>query len=125
MMSSELDNTAEEKLPEIDFEKESSAKSMATLVYALQAASFLLLITYIVAIVLNYLKKDDVNGTVAESHFRWQMRTFWFSVLWGVLGFFLFFIVIGYFILLANTVWIIYRIAKGWLNLNDNKPMYV
>jgi len=124
-MSSELDNTAEEKLPEIDFEKESSAKSMATLVYALQAASFLLLITYIVAIVLNYLKKDDVNGTVAESHFRWQMRTFWFSVLWGVLGFFLFFIVIGYFILLANTVWIIYRIAKGWLNLNDNKPMYV
>jgi uncharacterized membrane protein len=93
-------------------------------VYALQAASFLFVITLLVGVVINYIKKDDVQGTWLESHFRWQIRTFWFVLLWSVIGFFTSFILIGYVILFINAVWLIYRIAKGWLNLHDGKSLY-
>ena len=106
-------------------EREQSAKNDTTLIYALYAASILIGITSIVAIVMNYIKKEDVAGTFFESHFRWQIRAFWFGMLWGVLGAITFFLVIGWFVLIANVIWVIYRIAKGWLRLNDNKPMYV
>ena len=100
-------------------------KTMTHVIYALYAASLLVGgITALVAIVLNYIKKEDVAGTVLESHFRWQIRTFWFSLLWGVIGFVLVIVLIGFAILIADLIWFIYRIAKGWLNLNDNKPMY-
>ena len=94
-------------------------------IYGLYAASLLLGgVTAIVAIVLNYIKKEDVAGTILESHFRWQIRTFWWSLLWGFLGAITFIIVIGMFILAADVIWFIYRIAKGWLNLTEDKPMY-
>jgi uncharacterized membrane protein len=101
-----------------------SKKNIATIVYALQAASFLFGITFIIAVVVNYITKDDVTGTWLESHFRWQIRTFWFSLLWSIVGFATFYIIVGYFVLLANAIWLIYRIVKGWLRLADNKPMY-
>jgi len=99
-------------------------KKIATIVYALQAASFLLTVTFIAAIIINYVKKDDVEGTWVASHFRWQMRTFWFALLWGSVGVILFFLGIGYFILIGVAIWVIYRIAKGWLALADGKAMY-
>ncbi len=102
----------------------SSLKNIATAVYALQAASFIFGITYFIAIIINYVKREDAQGTWVESHFRWQIRTFWFGLLWFVLGGLTFFIVIGWFILFAAALWLIYRILKGWLNLNDGKPMY-
>lgn len=105
-------------------ERTRSAKNVTTIIYALYAASFLVGITSIVAIVMNYVKRDDMRGTLFESHFRWQIRTFWFGLLWGVIGLLSMFIMVGFFVLFANAVWIIYRIVKGWLNLNDNKPMY-
>jgi len=101
-----------------------SLKNIATAVYALQAVSFLLVITYFIAVILNYIKLDDVRGTWLESHFRWQLRTFWFGLLWFVLGGLTYVIVIGWAILFAAMLWLIYRILKGWLNLNDGKPMY-
>jgi len=100
-----------------------SLKNIATAVYALQAVSFLLVITYFIAVILNYIKRDDTRGTWLESHFRWQIRTFWFGLLWFSLGGLTFFIVIGWAILFAASLWLIYRILKGWLNLNDGKPM--
>lgn len=106
-------------------ENERSAKSLTTIIYALYAASFLFGITAIVAIMMNYIKKEDVVGTFLESHFAWQMRTFWFGLLWMVIGGITVFILIGWLILCVNTLWIIYRIVKGWLNLNDNKPMLI
>lgn len=99
-------------------------KKLTTIIYALYAASFLVGVTAIAAIIMNYIKKDDVAGTFLESHFRWQIRTFWFGLLWGVVGVITMMIIIGIPILLANAIWIIYRIVKGWLNLNENKPMY-
>jgi uncharacterized membrane protein len=105
-------------------EADESAKTLTTIIYALYAASCVVGITAIVAIILNYLKRDDVAGTFLESHFRWQMRTFWFGLLWGVLGVITSFILIGVPVLIANAIWIIYRLVKGWLNLTENKPMY-
>ncbi len=107
-------------------EAERSAKSITTLIYVLYAASFLAGgITAIVAIVMNYIKKEDVAGTFLESHFRWQIRTFWFGLLWTAVGAALMVVLIGWAVLAVNTVWLIYRIAKGLLRLSDNKPMYV
>lgn len=100
-----------------------SLKSLTMVVYILYALSYFTGITALIGIIINYVKKKEVAGTWLESHFRWQIRTFWFSLLWAVIGMLTFFFVIGMVILFANFCWIIYRIVKGWLNLNDNKPM--
>ena len=105
-------------------ERLKSLRTVTLVVYALQAAGFITGgLGWIVAIVMSYVKKDEVAGTWLESHFRWQIRTFWFGLLWGVLGGILVIVVVGFAVLFANTLWIIYRIVKGWLNLNDNRPM--
>lgn len=109
---------------EAESNQEHSARQLATLVYALQAASFMVGITFIAAIIVNYLKRDEVAGTWLESHFDWQIRTFWWSLLWGMLGVVLMVVVVGIFILIADALWVLYRIVKGWLNLNDGKAMY-
>jgi uncharacterized membrane protein len=99
-------------------------KDLTTIIYALYAVGLVIGLTSIAAIIINYIKKDEVAGTLYESHFRWQIRTFWFSVLWAAVGVVALFIVIGYVVLLVNLVWVIYRIVKGLLNLYDDKPMY-
>jgi uncharacterized membrane protein len=104
---------------------EKSLKTVAMVVYALQAAGFFVGITWIVAIVVDYVKRDDARGTWLESHFRWQIRTFWWGLLWAVIGAITFLVIVGWFILAADAIWIIYRIVKGWLNLAENKPVPV
>ena len=84
----------------------------------------------IIAVILNYVKRSDVRGTWLESHFRWQIRTFWFGLLWVALcGLFVVMtlgigIVIAWLPLGLVAIWFIYRIARGWLALRDRKPMY-
>jgi len=102
---------------------ENQLKTVATVVYALQAAGFFLGITWIVAVIVDYVKKDDGAGTWLESHFRWQIRTFWWGLLWGVIGGILLLVLIGYLVLAANAVWIIYRIVKGWLRLSERREV--
>ena len=75
------------------------------------------------ATVVDYVKRDDAKGTWLESHFHWQIRTFWWGLLWGVIGAITTLIVVGCAILFADAVWIIYRIVKGWLNLAENKAV--
>jgi len=102
----------------------SPQKNIALAVYLLQGLGFFVVITYIIAVILNYIKRDEAKGTWLESHFRWQIRTFWFSVLWLVIGLATIMNYIGAVILLVNSIWVIYRIIKGWLRLNDKRPMY-
>ena len=105
-------------------EREQSTKNVTTLIYALYAASFLIGITSIVAIVMNYIKKEDVAGTFFESHFRWQIRTFWWSCVWGLLSALTWWIFgLGFLIGGVAFVWFIYRVVRGFLNLNDGKSM--
>ena len=104
-------------------EKMKSLKSLTQAVYILYSLSYFTGVTAIVGIIINYVKKDEAAGTWLESHFRWQIRTFWFGLLWALIGAVTVFILIGFAVLFANFCWIIYRIVKGWLNLNDNKAM--
>jgi uncharacterized membrane protein len=84
----------------------------------------------IIAVILNYVKRGDVRGTWLESHFRWQIRTFWFGLLWVALCGLFIVATLGIGILVAwlplgvVSVWFIYRIARGWIALNNRKPMY-
>jgi uncharacterized membrane protein len=102
---------------------EKQLKTVAMVVYALQAAGFFVGITWIVAIVMDYVKRDDARGTWLEAHFSWQIRTFWWGLLWAVVGGILTLVVVGFAILFVDAVWIIYRIVKGWLNLAEGKPV--
>jgi uncharacterized membrane protein len=109
-----------------DIDPSTDLRSKVTLthiIYALYALSILVGLTGIAAIIMNYIKRDDVKGTFLESHFSWQIRTFWWGLLWGAIGFITMFIGIGFFVLAADGIWIIYRIIKGWLRLNDGKPI--
>lgn len=107
-----------------DEKKLRKAKDTSQLVYILQAVSFIIGFTFIAAVVINYIKRDELENTWLESHNRWQMRTFWFSLLWSVIGFITLIVFIGWFILLANAIWVIYRIVRGWINLSEDKEMY-
>jgi uncharacterized membrane protein len=83
----------------------------------------------IIAVILNYIKRGDVRGTWLESHFRWQIRTFWFGLLWVALCvlFVIFTLGIGILVVwvpaIIITAWLIYRVVRGWLALNDRRPM--
>lgn len=105
-------------------EKIESVKNLTKVIYLLQVLGLLVGGTYIVAVFINHFKFRDVENTWLESHFTWQIRTFWFSVLWFVCGILTVFFLIGFVILFVNYIWVIYRIARGWLRFNEGKPMY-
>lgn len=81
----------------------------------------------IIAVILNYVKRGEVRGTWLDSHFSWQIRTFWLALLWLAIGAVLFATVIGipFAIVLwfATGVWVLYRIIRGWLGLTSSKAM--
>lgn len=127
---------------EFTIERVPALVSVTHLVYALHALSILIGITTaatiigafvfgvpsIIAVVINYAKRGEARGTFLESHFRWQIRTFWFALLWCVIGAMLFITFIGIplavAVFFAAGVWAIYRIVRGWLALRDRKPMH-
>jgi uncharacterized membrane protein len=104
-------------------DREQQLKTVATVVYALQALGFFVGITWIVAVIIDYVKRDDAAGTWLASHYSWQIRTFWWGLLWGVIGGILAFVLVGFLVLAADAIWIIYRIVKGWLRLSENREV--
>ena len=85
----------------------------------------------IIAVILNYIKRSEARGTWLESHFRWQIRTFWFGLLWislcgafiiATLGIGLLFVWLPIGLV---GLWFVYRIIRGWVTLSDRRPMYV
>ena len=107
--------------PPRDAQKE--LRDMAALVYVLYAASFLVGVTLIGGVVVAYLKRDEAAGGWLESHYRWQIRTFWWALLWCAIGAITMLILVGFLVLFATAVWFIYRIAKGWLALRAGRPV--
>lgn len=103
---------------------EKSLKTLTTVIYALYGVSIFFGLTAIVAIIMNYVKKDDVKGTAFESHFRWQIRTFWFGMLWMLLAGLTMFVGVGFILFPIAVIWFIYRVVKGFMYLNDGKAMY-
>ena len=99
-------------------------RTVTMVVYVLQALSFIWGLPALVALIINYVKRDDVRGTVFESHFTWQIRSFWFGLLWGVVGLVLAVFFVGFFVLFAVWVWMIYRVVKGFLKLTEGRPVF-
>jgi len=83
----------------------------------------------ILAVIVNYVKRGDARGTWLDSHFGWQIRTFWYAVLWVVLAGLLILTVVGipfaWLLLVAVGIWVLYRIIRGWIALAEGKPMPV
>lgn len=81
----------------------------------------------IIAVILNYVKRSEVRGTWLDSHFSWQIRTFWFALLWLALGGVLFLTVVGipfaFVVWFATGIWVLYRIIRGWLALSSQKEL--
>ena len=80
------------------------------------------------AVILNYIKRGDARGSWGDSHYRWQLRTFWYALLWVLGAVSAALTVIGIPVAVAIgiglTVWLIYRIGRGWLHLRNARPMY-
>jgi uncharacterized membrane protein len=83
----------------------------------------------IIAVIINYVKRGAASGTFLESHFTWQIRTFWYAFLWALIGVIPFVTVLGIPVALGIWVgtglWVIYRIARGWVALVDRRPLPV
>ena len=107
-----------------DKTEQDELKKYTYAVYILQALSFVVLFTAIIGVIINFIKWDDVRGSWLESHFRWQQATFWYGLIWTVLGLLTIWLLIGYAVLGATTIWLIYRIARGWIYLVDGKELY-
>lgn len=94
---------------------------------------FIFGIPSIIAVIMNYARRSDARGSWLASHFTWQLRTFWFAVLWSVLVVILsaplMLVLVGFLTLPVGItligLWLIYRVLRGWLALKDAKPMPV
>src|SRR5712672_4286360 len=124
---------------------DASLISYAHIIYALHSLSVLIGLTSavtivgsfifglpsIIAVILNYARQSDARGTFLESHFRWQIRTFWFALLWVIVilavSLPLMLVVVGFVTLWIGLVllgiWVIYRVIRGWLALRDHRPV--
>jgi uncharacterized membrane protein len=129
----------------VDRNPEPSLVSYVHIMYALHALAALIGITSavtvvgqfifglpsIIAVIMNYLRRSEARGTWLESHFTWQLRTFWFAALWVVLlavaSAPLMLVLVGFFTfalgLAVIGLWVIYRVARGWLTLNEGRPI--
>jgi uncharacterized membrane protein len=102
---------------------DSQRKYFTQLNYLLYLVSALLFFTSFIAITINYLKLSEVKGTYYESHFHWQIRTFWISLIGTVLGMLTAPIMIGWFVILITIGVVVYRAIKGWLVLNRGQAL--
>lgn len=120
---------------------ESAPLGVTHLIYALHAWSAIIGITSaafivtaflagwpsIIAVILNYVKRGDAAGTFLESHFSWQIRTFWLALMWAAIGLLAFVSLIGipiaWVIWVGTGLWVLYRIARGWVALFDRRAL--
>jgi uncharacterized membrane protein len=95
------------------------------------ATAFVFGLPSIVAVIMNYVRRGEARGTYLESHFRWQLRTFWFAFLWIAIVFLLsaplFLILVGFVTFPVGVVlvgiWVVYRVVRGWLRLRDGQAI--
>jgi uncharacterized membrane protein len=95
------------------------------------ATAFLFGIPSIIAVIMNYIRRGDARGTYLDSHFSWQLRTFWFALLWVsvalLLSIPLMIVLIGFatfwLAVVVIGIWVIYRVVRGWLRLKDGQPI--
>jgi uncharacterized membrane protein len=102
----------------------STLKKLAAAVYLCQALTFMLAgLPLLVGVALNFFKRNDVQGTWLESHFNWQIKTTWIALAGFALSGFTFQFGVGFFVLIATVLWLVYRITIGWYALLDDKAV--
>ena len=124
-------------------EVDTSLVTLTHVIYALHATSILIGVVAaarivgaclfgipsIIAVILNYVRRSDTRGTYLDSHFRWQIRTFWFAALWFAIAWLLIatliLAIIGFPLLGLIALWVIYRVVRGWVTLKDHRPLPV
>ena len=83
----------------------------------------------IIAVIINYVTRDRVRGTWLETHWRWQLRSFWFAALWLLVAGLLMITLIGIpaaiLVVVSTGLWVLYRVIRGWMALLDRRPMPV
>ena len=120
-----------------------NSKSLTLILYILYiVAIFSAGILAIIALIINYVKLNSVRGTIFESHFRWQIRTFWWYLIWNILAFVPFFFLFMTLnnpdtfagvalaattfcvaVIFISWIWIVYRAVRGLIVLNEDKPV--
>jgi uncharacterized membrane protein len=107
------------------------AKQFARILYVAHAATFFfsLGLLSILVLIVNYIRRPETAGTIAYSHHTWMIRSFWFYALWMVIALVLavtiILIPIAWLVGAGAWLWMAYRIIRGFLDLNSNKPMPV
>jgi uncharacterized membrane protein len=100
---------------------------MGILTPALIVTAFLFGWPSIIAVIINFVKRDEVRGTYLESHFTWQLRTFGYTVLWLLVIGILFMTIIGIVLAIPLAmvigIWVVYRLIRGWMALSERKPI--
>jgi uncharacterized membrane protein len=101
---------------------------MGVLTSAFVVTAFLSGWPSIIAVIINLVKRDEVRGTYLESHFSWQIRTFFYALLWVLVAMLVAMTIIGipiaWIIAVVLGIWVLYRIVRGWLALNDARPVH-
>ncbi|MDS4015949.1 MAG: hypothetical protein RKP46_16600 [Candidatus Accumulibacter sp.] len=91
------------------------------------AGAFVFGVPSLLAVILNYVKRDEVRGTWLDSHFRWQIRTFWFTLGWLLVYYLLIFTLVGiplaWVLIVILGVWVAYRVIRGWLALGEGRSV--
>lgn len=112
-------------------DKLSDAKQLARILYVVHGLTFFfsLGLLSILPIIVNYIKRPDSEGTLVHSHHTWMIRSFWYYMIWMVVGGVLFLTIIGipvaWLVWTVAWVWKAYRLIRGFIDLNNNRPMYL
>lgn len=124
--------------PEANDPEVAHARQLTLVVYVLHAVTAVTLVTFFVAVIINYTQRHRVAGTIYESHFDWQIRTFWFSLLYFAIGLALLitglvamfgksggtgWVILGILLLVFNVCWHLYRVIRGLMRWSDRKPL--
>lgn len=100
-----------------------SLKQYNLITYILYLVGCFVGLTGIIAVIMNYIKREEMAGTWLESHVNWQISTFWWGLLGYIVGYILTFVLVGFLVLLGVFIWQLYRFIKGIIALNENRPI--
>ncbi|MDX1351583.1 MAG: hypothetical protein R3254_01125 [Thiomicrorhabdus sp.] len=118
-MSEQVESTQPETTPEVN--KVEISTTIPTIIYVLYLANFILPFTGLIGVIMAYVNRGDQN--FLESHYQFQIRTFWIGLLYAIIGILLTAVIIGWLILLFYAIWIIVRCVKGFKYLGKQEPI--
>lgn len=101
-----------------------NSTTVCHVVYALYAISIFTGVPALIGVIVAHLQDGPMAGGLTQSHLSWQIRSFWWSVVWGIIGWLLVVALVSWVILGLTWLWFVYRVARGWLRLIDGLPAY-